>query len=54
VLVVRHDGRDVLVPFVAAMVPSVELDQRRVVIVDEVGLYADDADDAVDAAATED
>jgi 16S rRNA processing protein RimM len=41
VLVVRHDERDVLVPFVVDIVPVVDLDARRVVIVDVPGLLED-------------
>ena len=41
VLVVRHDGRDVLVPFVTAMVPTVDLAEQRLVVIDEVGLFLD-------------
>ncbi len=34
------DGRDTLVPFVAALVPEVDLDARRVVVADRPGLVA--------------
>jgi 16S rRNA processing protein RimM len=38
-LVVRRDGReDALVPFVAALVPEVDLDQGRLVVADRPGL----------------
>jgi 16S rRNA processing protein RimM len=46
VLVVRHDDRDVLVPFVADIVPSVDLDAGRVVIVEQPGLLDESPDDA--------
>jgi 16S rRNA processing protein RimM len=38
VLVVRHEGRDVLVPFVRDIVPDVELDAGRLVVADLPGL----------------
>ncbi len=34
------DGRDTLVPFVAALVPEVDLAGRRVVVADRPGLVA--------------
>ena len=40
------DGRDALVPFVGALVPSVDLDAGRVVIADRPGLVAPFPDDA--------
>jgi 16S rRNA processing protein RimM len=43
VLVVRHDGRDVLVPFVRDIVPDVELDAGRLVVADLPGLLDDAA-----------
>jgi 16S rRNA processing protein RimM len=39
--VVRHDGRDVLVPFVRDIVPEVELDAGRLVVADLPGLLDD-------------
>jgi 16S rRNA processing protein RimM len=42
VLVVRHDGRDVLVPFVRDIVPDVELDAGRLVVADLPGLLDDE------------
>ena len=45
-LVVRtHDGRDALVPFVAALVPEVDLVGARVVVADRPGLVSPFADD---------
>jgi 16S rRNA processing protein RimM len=41
VLVVRHNERDVLVPFVMDIVPVVDVDAGRVVIVDVPGLLED-------------
>jgi 16S rRNA processing protein RimM len=46
------DGRDTLVPFVAALVPEVDLDAGRVVVADRPGLvspFPEDAEDAEDA-----
>jgi len=46
------DGRDTLVPFVAALVPEVDLDAGRVVVADRPGLvspFPEDAEDAGDA-----
>jgi 16S rRNA processing protein RimM len=40
-LVIDADGRDVLVPFVAALVPEVDLDAGRLVVDDRPGLLAD-------------
>ncbi len=40
------DGRDVLVPFVSALVPEVDLDARRVVVADRPGLVAPWPDEA--------
>lgn len=53
VLVVRRDGRDVLVPFVTDIVSVVDLDAGRVVIVEQPGLLDDaiDDDDVVEPAA---
>ena len=45
------EGRDTLVPFVAALVPEVDLDARRVVVADRPGLvspFPEDAEDAED------
>lgn len=42
-LVVEADGRDVLVPFVSALVPEVDLDAGRVVVDDGPGLFTDTA-----------
>ena len=42
------DGRTTLVPFVAALVPEVDLDAGRVVIADRPGLVAPFPDDKVD------
>jgi 16S rRNA processing protein RimM len=39
------DGRDTLVPFVAALVPEVDLEAKRVVIADRPGLVAPHPDD---------
>ena len=39
------DGRDALVPFVAALVPEVDLAGGRVVIADRPGLVAPAAED---------
>jgi 16S rRNA processing protein RimM len=47
VLVVRHNDRDVLVPFVADIVPTVDLDAGRLVIVDQPGLLDDSTPDTV-------
>lgn len=51
-LVVRREGRaDVLVPFVAALVPEVDLETGRLVVADRPGLLEplpEDADDADD------
>jgi len=40
-LVVDVDGREVLVPFVAALVPEVDLAGRRIVVADRPGLLSD-------------
>jgi 16S rRNA processing protein RimM len=40
-LVVDHDGREVLVPFVSELVPEVDLPGRRVVVDDRPGLFAE-------------
>ena len=45
VIVVPHDGRDVLVPFVSQFVPVVDLDARRLVVVDWPGLLEEAPDD---------
>ncbi len=46
-LVVRRDGReDALVPFVAALVPDVDLAAGRVVVADRPGLLGPEDDDA--------
>ncbi len=50
VLVVRHDGRDVLVPFVVALVPLVDVAAGRLVIVDQPGLLSDETTVPPDAA----
>jgi 16S rRNA processing protein RimM len=42
------DGRDALVPFVAALVPEVDLDARRVVVADRPGLVSPFPDDTPD------
>ena len=42
------DGRDTLVPFVAALVPEVDLDGGRVVVADRPGLVSPFPDDATD------
>jgi 16S rRNA processing protein RimM len=49
VLVVRHDERDVLVPFVFDIVPLVDVDTGRVVIVDVPGLLEDSPEAAQQA-----
>ncbi|MBA2560992.1 MAG: ribosome maturation factor RimM [Propionibacteriales bacterium] len=41
VLVVRHRGRDVLVPFVVDLVPLVDVPAGRLVVVDQPGLLDD-------------
>jgi 16S rRNA processing protein RimM len=41
-LVVRHESRDVFVPFVADLVPLVDVDARRIVVDDRPGLFDDD------------
>lgn len=46
VLVLRKDGRDVLIPFVAAIVPTVDLAGRRVVVTPQPGLL-DELEEAV-------
>lgn len=46
VLVVAHHGRDVLVPFVSAMVPSVDLAERKVLVTDQARLFSDPPADA--------
>jgi len=46
------DEREILVPFVKAIVPEVDLDARRVVVTPPAGLFEDlasDADDETDA-----
>jgi 16S rRNA processing protein RimM len=46
ILVIRTpDGREALVPFVAALVPDVDLDDGRVVVADRPGLVTPFADD---------
>jgi 16S rRNA processing protein RimM len=40
-LVVDHDGREVLVPFVSELVPGVDLAEGRVVVDDRPGLFAE-------------
>jgi 16S rRNA processing protein RimM len=40
-LVVDVDGREVLVPFVSALVPEVDLDGGRIVVDDRPGLLAE-------------
>ena len=45
----RPDGTEVLVPFVAAMVPTVDLDAGEVLLDPPPGLLADLPDDAVSA-----
>ncbi len=41
----RPDGRETLVPFVAAMVPEVDLDGRRIVVAAPPGLLSDESDE---------
>jgi 16S rRNA processing protein RimM len=48
VIVVPHEGRDVLVPFVSEFVPVVDLDSRRLVVVDRPGLLEESLDDDAD------
>jgi 16S rRNA processing protein RimM len=43
--VLTDEGREVLVPFVAAMVPAVDLDARRVVVDPPAGLLDDAAEE---------
>lgn len=43
------DGRDALVPFVTALVPEVDLEERRVVIADRPGLVSPFPDELTDA-----
>ena len=45
------DGRDTLVPFVAALVPEVDLEAGRVVVADRPGLVTPFPDDAAEDAA---
>ncbi|WP_235529523.1 ribosome maturation factor RimM [Nocardioides sp. Soil774] len=45
------DGRDALVPFVAALVPEVDLDAGRVVVADRPGLVSPFPEDVADGAA---
>jgi len=40
-LVIKADGRDVLVPFVSALVPVVDIDAGRIVVEDLPGLLTD-------------
>jgi 16S rRNA processing protein RimM len=40
------DGRDTLVPFVAALVPEVDLDAGRVIVADRPGLVTPLPEDA--------
>ncbi|HEX2895312.1 MAG TPA: ribosome maturation factor RimM [Marmoricola sp.] len=40
-LVVAHDDREVLVPFVAELVPEVDVAGRRIVVDDRPGLFAE-------------
>ncbi|MDT9593881.1 ribosome maturation factor RimM [Nocardioides zeae] len=47
------DGRDALVPFVAALVPEVDLDAGHVVVADRPGLVAPFADEQAEQAADE-
>ncbi|WP_307861788.1 ribosome maturation factor RimM [Nocardioides sp. SYSU D00065] len=47
------DGRDALVPFVAALVPEVDLDAGRLVVADRPGLVSPFPDDGPDAGATD-
>jgi 16S rRNA processing protein RimM len=49
-LVVRIDGREVLVPFVKAIVPEVDVDAGRVVVTPPEGLFETLADEPEDAA----
>ncbi|MFL6108750.1 MAG: ribosome maturation factor RimM [Marmoricola sp.] len=44
-LVVKTDGRDVLVPFVAALVPEVDVPGGRIVVEDLPGLLSDLSDE---------
>ena len=44
------DGRDALVPFVAALVPEVDVDAGRVVVADRPGLVTPFPEDVADAA----
>lgn len=43
-LVVDHHGREVFVPFVVELVPAVDLGNRRVVVDDRPGLFAEPAE----------
>ncbi len=47
-LVVRRDGRDVLVPFVEALVPQVDIAAGRVVVADRPGLLDPEEQDVPD------
>ncbi len=47
VLVLRRDGRDVLIPFVSALVPVVDLAGRRVVIIPQPGLLDEHEETAI-------
>ncbi len=41
VLVIRHDTGDILVPFIAEFVPTVDVERGRVVVIDRPGLISD-------------
>jgi 16S rRNA processing protein RimM len=51
VLVVPYQGRDVLLPFVADLVPVVDVEARRLVVADTPGLLDDETGQADQAAA---
>jgi 16S rRNA processing protein RimM len=46
VIVVDCEGRDVLIPFITELVPVVDLEDARMVIVDRPGLLRDQGEDA--------
>lgn len=47
-LIVTHAGREVMVPFVQAIVPTVDLAARRVVVTPPAGLFEELVDDAAE------
>lgn len=51
-LIVKHAGAEVMVPFVEAIVPTVDLETRRVVVTPPAGLF-EELSDAEEAPASE-